>query len=531
MQKLASELWGDANVPALAGSKTAPPEAQTPTEHRLGKGRVLWDRGPQAGNSGSVLGSAQWIWHKEGNPAASAPVGKRFFRRSVTLDEDAAVESARVYMTADNSFELWVNGQPAGSGENFHQVVEMDVGPLLKPGLNVLAVWAVNSGETPNPAGLIGNLAIRFRSGRLLEVPTDRQWQSPPDTEGASTARADAGEPWGPALELGPAGMAPWGLGAQAGREPAQYGDFSVPAAVLRELGLPPDFESSAPLRYAHRRATDADLYFVANREEKPVQADVLFRVAGKAPELWDPVTGETRALPDYRAKDGRTVVPLRFEPAQSCFVVFRKDATVPKDSAQNFPAKETVLELNGPWEVAFDPKWGGPESVTFDKLEDWSKRPEAGIRYYSGTAVYRTTFHWPPNSKPETRNSELGTRNSRTIPRSGLREEPRPGPAQRARPGRRLVRALGSGHDRPLAGSRQPSGNHGGKPLAEPPDRRPGAAGESAPDLDDLEPLHQGLAPAGVGPAGARDCPNGRNEAGKMKRLAPAGSKGSLRP
>ena len=43
---------------------------------------------------------------------------------------------------------------------------------------------------------------------------------------------------------------------------------------------------------------------------------------------------------------------------------------------------------------MSFDPKWGGPaKSVTFEKLEDWSRRPEDGIRYYSGTAVYRKQF------------------------------------------------------------------------------------------------------------------------------------------
>ena len=48
---------------------------------------------------------------------------------------------------------------------------------------------------------------------------------------------------------------------------------------------------------------------------------------------------------------------------------------------------------IAGPWQVAFDPKAGGPASVAFDKLEDWSKRPEDGIKYYSGAATYRTTF------------------------------------------------------------------------------------------------------------------------------------------
>jgi hypothetical protein len=50
--------------------------------------------------------------------------------------------------------------------------------------------------------------------------------------------------------------------------------------------------------------------------------------------------------------------------------------------------------EIAGPWEVSFDPKWGGPgKPVIFESLADWSKWPEAGIRYYSGTATYRKSF------------------------------------------------------------------------------------------------------------------------------------------
>ena len=41
------------------------------------------------------------------------------------------------------------------------------------------------------------------------------------------------------------------------------------------------------------------------------------------------------------------------------------------------------------PWTVNFDPKWGGPEKVVFDQLMDWTNRPEPGIKYYSGTAIY----------------------------------------------------------------------------------------------------------------------------------------------
>jgi len=35
--------------------------------------------------------------------------------------------------------------------------------------------------------------------------------------------------------------------------------------AILAEKGISPDFESSVPLRWIHRRIGDADVYFVAN--------------------------------------------------------------------------------------------------------------------------------------------------------------------------------------------------------------------------------------------------------------------------
>jgi alpha-L-rhamnosidase len=61
------------------------------------------------------LGAARWIWFKEGNPVVAAPPGKRYFRRVLSLEGGAEIESARMVMTADNEFELWVNGRRAGA--------------------------------------------------------------------------------------------------------------------------------------------------------------------------------------------------------------------------------------------------------------------------------------------------------------------------------------------------------------------------------------------------------------------------------
>ncbi len=163
-----------------------------------------------------------------------------------------------------------------------------------------------------------------------------------------------------------------------------------------------PDIEfrrtsTAARLEWIHRRDGDTEIYFVANLASAPATAEAVFRTAGKQPELWDAVTGEIRNLTDWRLDNGRTAVPLAFAPRQSWFVVFRKAAapgtTTP---AANFPELKPVIQIGGPWQVSFDPKWGGPKAVTFPGLQDWTARSEEGIRYYSGTAVYRKQFEVP---------------------------------------------------------------------------------------------------------------------------------------
>jgi hypothetical protein len=399
VKQLAGELWGDCDGVAVK-------------EHRLGKGRMVWDRGTKAAGTPetkSPLESATWIWHNEGNPAASAPVGKRHFRRVVAMETNAGIESARVFMTADNSFALFVNGRPAGNGDNFHETYSFDVAPMLHPGTNVLAVEAENGGDAPNPAGLIGRLIVSFRDGHRLEVPTDRTWQSSREAAPDWLTRASNAEGWDAALELGRFGMSPWGRPEETTPEPDQYGDFAIVAGLLEKAGVMVDFESDGPIRYTHRRAGDTDIYFIANREERVVNANGSFRVMGKTPELWDPLTGERRALPEFTAKAGRTTVPLRFEPAQSFFIVFNKGAMTSRKNSRNLVALKPVAELDGPWEVAFDPKWGGPEKVTFASLEDWTRRPEDGIRFYSGMATYRKTFDAPAGPVGRRRYLDLG--------------------------------------------------------------------------------------------------------------------------
>ena len=381
VQTLAREIWG------ADGEDTAVGRA-------CGAGRIFRVRGPSSSSAdGSPvrrLGPARWIWYPEGNPAANAPVGTRFFRRAVTIEE-GRIASAKVHITADNSFRLKVNGRLVAEGDDFRVVVDADVAPLLRPGANRIEVEAGNGGDAPNPAGLVALLRVAYADGRNVDVPTDGRWQA--------ALAADAPETgWAAARDLGPADMAPWGpLFGAAPQMPSLYPPYEQTAALLGRLGLPPDFKSDGPIRYAHRQAAGVDLYFVANREARAVEAACTFRVAGRQPGRWDSLTGKVRNLPRFEERAGRTTIPLRFEPQQSYFVIFRKAAAAPAAAeAKNFATPADVMEIRGPWEVRFDPKLGGPGTVTFEALTDWVKRPEDGIQHYSGIATYRVRFDLP---------------------------------------------------------------------------------------------------------------------------------------
>lgn len=170
---------------------------------------------------------------------------------------------------------------------------------------------------------------------------------------------------------------------------------------TLMDAGVLPDFEHNGlsddgAIYWIHRKMEAADIYFITSHWQPAEKVECTFRVSGKQPEIWDPVTSTMRDAMAFRQEGGRTVVPLEFGPCGSTFVIFRKriDARSAGKTKTNYPVTDEVLHtLSGPWEVSFDPKWGGPEKVVFDQLLDWTMRPEFGIKHYSGTSLYRKRF------------------------------------------------------------------------------------------------------------------------------------------
>jgi len=233
---------------------------------------------------------------------------------------------------------------------------------------------------------------------------------------------------------------------------------------VLEKLSLKPDFEfagatKDAELQFIHRRTADAQIYFISNQKERFEELECTFRVNGRIPELWDPDSGRMVASAVYEQRDGRTKLPLRFDPYGSVFVLFRKPAgdgvvsmmrdsipfplylnglgdqfqgaeiiAVDDDSLmfitarrglfvlRSFSGKEVsvqvpsmpVVNITGPWQVLFPPNWGAPDKITLDKLISWTKHSNDGVKYFSGTATYITEFEGSAEALRKDRESYL---------------------------------------------------------------------------------------------------------------------------
>jgi hypothetical protein len=151
-------------------------------------------------------------------------------------------------------------------------------------------------------------------------------------------------------------------------------------------------------LKSIHRLHGKQHIFFVANIAEANGTAKCAFSITGLQPEVWDPVLGTMQDLSSTQA-DGSIAFSLDFAAYQSYFIIFRK----PIRSARVPPTASifsTLADLSTSWSLSFDSRWGGPATIEFAALDDWTSRPEPGIRYYSGTALYRKTFTLPPTEK-----------------------------------------------------------------------------------------------------------------------------------
>jgi glucose/arabinose dehydrogenase len=117
-------------------------------------------------------GEAQWIW----SPAQTkneVPVGDCYFRKSFDLE---TLEAAQLHITADNQFELFVNGQAVAKGVDWRHMQVHDVTTLLHKGRNTVAVRVANT--EPGTAGLAARVIIKQTGDTFQGFSTDATWKT-----------------------------------------------------------------------------------------------------------------------------------------------------------------------------------------------------------------------------------------------------------------------------------------------------------------------------------------------------------------
>lgn len=158
------------------------------------------------------------------------------------------------------------------------------------------------------------------------------------------------------------------------------------------------DVPEETPILWTHRTMPGMDIYFITNQSNEEIQINLVFRVnKNLKPQLWDAVTGEIRQLSEFTQNENGTMVPMTLKAEQSWFVVFTDvDAKDIKSAYKsNFPEPEVIQTLNQAFTVDFKNKEIGPKTpVKFETLTDWAASDDEVIKYYSGTAVYSTTFN-----------------------------------------------------------------------------------------------------------------------------------------
>ena len=151
--------------------------AESPSDHPW---KAHWLT-PQQSASLNLEG-AQWIWADENgvDPTTNAPAGKRFFVKKFTLAESDQIEQATGLISADNQFQLVVNGKVAGQGQNWQQPTTVDFTSLLKTGENVLVIEAANDAGSGaiNAAGAIGKFFLKAKNGAERTWSTNGEWQA-----------------------------------------------------------------------------------------------------------------------------------------------------------------------------------------------------------------------------------------------------------------------------------------------------------------------------------------------------------------
>jgi len=157
------------------------------------------------------LDGCSWVWYPGEDGAQPAPVGTRYFRKSLKIASGQRIKQARFRLLADNEGTLYVNGQLVQKFSGWQPTYTLDVTDKLKPTENTLAVAVENKGDAPNPAGLAGKLLVEFAEGGRQTLSVDASWKTAKEAPDGWIAAGFDDTGWANAKPIVEVGGQPWG--------------------------------------------------------------------------------------------------------------------------------------------------------------------------------------------------------------------------------------------------------------------------------------------------------------------------------
>jgi len=116
------------------------------------------------------LPGAHWIWKTAETVEAqnTSDYGPVIFVRRIDVPRRAETVEARIKITADNGYDLFVNGTPVGSGADWHVITPFPLTGMaaFHPGANWLVIKVTNFAGPAlpfeNPAALIYKVRVTY---------------------------------------------------------------------------------------------------------------------------------------------------------------------------------------------------------------------------------------------------------------------------------------------------------------------------------------------------------------------------------
>jgi signal transduction histidine kinase len=127
--------------------------------------------------------------------------------RSFEIPATSTVTRARLRMTVDNEYILYLDGRELGRGAEWRELYDYNLTPLISPGRHIFAVKAFNSFSF---AGMLFGLHVEFADGKTMDIKSDPSWRIVPDDVSNWETKAKPAFGWPAATVIAPFGGIPW---------------------------------------------------------------------------------------------------------------------------------------------------------------------------------------------------------------------------------------------------------------------------------------------------------------------------------